>query len=143
MRIARLTFNRSVIVRQGLPKHVMSSIFNLLPMDAAIIDFKTDPIMDQVHIYVESTSFKDVTTGSPPEITIWIKQDFMGESYVEKLDFHDIMETSTPQVPKTNSVPVSNTKNPYPCYYHNWVKYTGLQDVYKVCSKCGVKESKP
>lgn len=112
---------------EGVSKDLMVQMLQALPSDAKIAGFGEDNGYATCFVLVTSKQFKDVQEGYRPNDilarfkTNWSEKNGY-EPVFERLDLSEALENS-------NCCRPSDMK-----------LYTGLNDVYKYCTKCGKKE---
>ena len=133
MKVVRVGLN-NLVGMDGVPKHIVMGILALLPEDAKFVGSHVDGLNIN-YLKFESESFKDVMEGQYiPEITPWIRKDAMGDTYVEKIDFNDTLNTDNYKFDGSVTPMVKQS-----CEHPQWVFYKGLLEVYKYCADCGEK----
>ena len=93
MRLARLSFNRSVLFYAGgISKYLFLEMLAALPNDAKIIGMGEDQTRATCHLFVTSSSFKEMgEIAIPNDIIAYFKREQDGSSRFEKLDMSEAL----------------------------------------------------
>ena len=120
MRYVRVPFNlQYMLANKGMDPKLFCDMVSKFPSDSKILGFGYNESQLINYIFVSSDQFEEVPDGHhPPDVIPYFKRFPDGTAICESIDFN----LSSKQC------------------IHNWAQYRGLNESYKYCQLCGVKD---
>ena len=138
MRVARMGFNRMVLMQHGgITKALLKDMLDLMPIDTGFVGCGASICGLVDYMYFTSDSFKDVPPASiVPDITPFFIKNLDGTVSVQKIDLSDALYP-IPTGIYNSSLPTMSSGSP--CA-HVWRTHQSLFTVDEYCDLCNTKK---
>lgn len=127
-KLAKLSFSDSMLHQiDGVPTELMKQILEAMPIGTTFVGASADHVRAVSSLIFTSDTFPEIQLGQEiPEILSVFTRFPDGTTELRGLEFPwQAQRVSFPSAAKE-------------ACDHNWELYTGLQDSYDICTKCGL-----